>query len=800
MSALKGIRVVELAEGIAGPYCGKLFADLGADVIKVEAPTGDPSRAVGPFADGQPDPETSAAYLYNNTSKRSIRLDLAAEVALVRRLIESADVVIVGLGQGTLAGHGLDWSDLEAGCPGLVYTSLTPYGRTGPRAHVPGGELTLTHAGGLGSTLPTRSENIDRAPVKLGGDVMAHVAGVIAALATASAVLGRNRTGHGRLVDVSMQEVVLSMVAPLVPGPRYQGLSWSRVPDRPPAMGRLETRDGYVILSAFDDHHFDAFRTLMGDPEWCQGDEWRSMEYRANHFMDVGHLIDEWMLGQEKDEIHHRAAKMGIPIGPISNAAEVMANPQFAERGYFSEVDHPATGKRRYAGVPYILPASPAELGRAPLLGEHDDEIRAEANGAPGPERAPVAPGPPGLPLQGVRVAEFCWVWAGPYAGMLLSSLGAEVIKVEGHRRTDLTRRSVVWPLPEPAPNLLPPNEGMAFNSVNMNKQSLALDLSKPEGGDIARRLIASCDVVVDNMRPGAMTKLGLGYEALKEVRDGLVVASSSGRGHIGAERNYLGFAPVHQGIGGGAYITGYPDDHPCHSGGDIDLMNAITVAFAIVAALHHRDATGDGQFIDYSQCEGVSSLLGDVLLGSELDGNLPERIGNRHPAAAPHGVYRAWGVDRWLAIEVHDDAAFHRLAEAIEAPGLADDVRFASVKARKENEDALDEILEAFTSRRDRDRTVARLEAAGVAVAPVRDSRDLYADRHLRERGAFATVEHPDLGALKLVRAPFVLGDTQLARSVAPALGRDNEEILTGLVGLDLAEIEALRDKDILP
>jgi len=248
------------------------------------------------------------------------------------------------------------------------------------------------------------------------------------------------------------------------------------------------------------------------------------------------------------------------------------------------------------------------------------------------------------LPLQGVRILEFCWVMAGPYGTMLLARLGAEVIKVEGHGRTDLLRRAVVWPLPEAAPKRIPLNEGMSFNSLNLNKKSVTLDLTKPEGVALAKRLAALSDVVVDNMRPDAMTKIGLDYETLRRLRPDIIVASSSSRGRGGPESDYLGYAFVHHGIGGGAHVTGYPDDHPSHVTADVDLMNATGLAYAIVAALYHRARTGEGQFIDYSQCEGVSSLMGELLLGYELDGEIPERMGNAHPRFAPHGVYRCWG------------------------------------------------------------------------------------------------------------------------------------------------------------
>jgi len=308
------------------------------------------------------------------------------------------------------------------------------------------------------------------------------------------------------------------------------------------------------------------------------------------------------------------------------------------------------------------------------------------------------------LPLQGVRVADFCWVWAGPYSTMLLATLGAEVIKVEGHRRTDITRRGIVWPLPDPAPQEVPPNQGLSLNSVNLSKKSLTLDLTKPQGVQVAKRLVAVSDIVVDNMRAGSMVKLGLGYEDLRQVRSDIIMLSSSSRGQEGPEKDYAGYATIHHAIGGGAYITGYPDDAPCHSSGDTDIMNATTLAFAALAALYHRTQTGEGQFIDYSQCEGVSSLNGDVLLGYEMNGEIPERMGNAHPEYAPHNVYRCWGVDRWLALEIHSDDEFSNLANVIGRPELAEDAHFASMASRKKNEPELDQFIEEWTCQRDRD------------------------------------------------------------------------------------------------
>ena len=802
-SALEGVNVVEIGTMISAPYCTKMLGDLGADVIKVESPESDPARDYGPFPNGTADREKSALYLYLNTSKRGVTLDLSSsdDVEQLKKLIQWADVLVDNHSPKVLENLGLGWDALKSLNPGLVYTSITPYGRTGPMADAPGDELTLVHASGLGNLLPTRSENVNRAPVKPGGNMMGYHGGLAAAVAVSAALLSREKTGEGALIDVSLQETMLAMMGGAIAGARYHKSTWSRVPDRPPAMGRVQTSDGYVILNAMDDHHFALLRDLMGNPDWCAGDQWLSMSYRANNMMDIADKIDDWALQQKKEEIHFQIAEKRVPCGPINTAEEVMNYKQYEAREYFVDVEHPDAGKHRYAGWPYKLPASPPAIqSAAPRLGEHNDEIlkgagvvKSESKPNAGAKRTGK------LPLEGIRVLEFAWVWAGPYCGMLLAQLGAEVIKVESHNRMDLMRRSVIWPLPEEAPSEVPSSEGIGFNSVNMNKKSVTIDMGSPEGLDLAKKMVSTADIIFDNMRPGALAKLGLGYDSASNLKEDIIVASSSGRGSVGPESQYLGYAMIHHAIGGNAYITGYPDEHPCHTTGDVDIMNATMLAYAILAAVHHRDRTGEGQFIDYSQTEAVSSLIGEVLLGYEMTGVNPERVGNQHHQYAPHNVYKAWGVNRWIAIEVHDDDQFKSLADAMGQPDLASDPKFATCEARKQNEQELDGIVEAWTSKRDRDRTTRLLISAGVAAAPSRDSRDLYADRHLQERGAFVKVDHPDLGELELISTPWKLDGLQVDAVRAPFLGEHSDEVIKDIVGLDDAGMKALRDSGIV-
>jgi len=801
-SALDGLKVVEFGTMIAGPYCAKMLGDLGADVVKVEPPNGDPARDAGPFPNDEAHPERSALYLYLNTSKRGVTLNLSnsGDMKQFKKLLTWADVLVDNHHPNILAACGLEWDAIHALNPRLVYTCITPYGRTGPRSDVPGDELTLTQSSGFGNLLPTRSVSIDRAPIKPGGNMAGYHGGLSAATATLAALFARDKNGVGSVVDVSMEEALLSMIAPQASSSYFHKTTWCRVPDRPPAMGRMQTSDGYVILNAVDNHHFGSVREMMGSPEWCAGDNWLNMTYRANNLMDIAPKIDEWMLQQKKDDISQKASKMKIPIGSMKTAEEVMAYPQYEARGYFEEVEHPEGGTHRYAGWPYKLPASPPKVHRpAPLLGQHNDEVLGKLNGSNNTPGDSDAPANPALPLAGVRVLEFTWVWAGPYCGMLLGMLGAEVIKVEGHQRIDLMRRSVVWPLPEPKPTQMGVNDSVSYNAANMNKKSIAIDLSAPEGLALAKKLASESDVVVDNMRPGALSKLGLDYDSLCDLRSDIIGASSSGRGTTGPESQYLGFAMIHHALGGNSYITGYPDDHPCHTTGDVDIMNATTLAFSIMAALHHRNRTGEGQFIDYSQTEAVSSLIGEVLLGYEMTKQNPERSGNLHPTYAPHNVYKAWGIDRWIALEVHDDHQFAALAEAMGQPELGSDPRFAGIAARKKNESELDDIITAWTSQRDRDKTVAKLVKAGLMAAPSRDARDLYADQHLKDRDAFANLDHPNLGELNLVKAPWKMDGLEAETVRAPFLGEHTDEVLKSVAGVSDSELNELREKKVI-
>jgi crotonobetainyl-CoA:carnitine CoA-transferase CaiB-like acyl-CoA transferase len=315
----------------------------------------------------------------------------------------------------------------------------------------------------------------------------------------------------------------------------------------------------------------------------------------------------------------------------------------------------------------------------------------------------------------------------------------------------------------------------------------------------LMEKLVAMSDVVFDNLRAGAMDNIGLGHDALKRMHPNIIVVSSSGRGQQEPERDYRGYAMIHQAIGGGGYLTGYPDGNPSTSSGDIDLINAIAVAEVILTALYHRDRTGEGQFVDFSQSECVSSMLGEYFLEYQMTGRIPERMGNAHPRYAPHNVYKTWGLDRWVALEIHSDEEFAILARVIGKPELATDPRFSDMASRKKNEAELDKIIEAWTSCRDRDYIDSEFIGAGLAAAMSRSGRDLYQDPQLRARKAFVTINHPELGELEMIRAPWIMSGYEEQYKHAPLLGEHNSYVFRELLKLSEEEMSDLERKKII-
>ncbi|MGM9522610.1 MAG: CaiB/BaiF CoA transferase family protein [Oscillospiraceae bacterium] len=398
--------------------------------------------------------------------------------------------------------------------------------------------------------------------------------------------------------------------------------------------------------------------------------------------------------------------------------------------------------------------------------------------------------------LAGIRVADFGMVWAGPICGTTLSFLGADVIKIESHKHVDQTRQGSITT----GDDFDGVNHSPIFNNANLNKKSVSIDISSPEGAELARQIVSKCDVVIENMRPGKMHKNGLGYEDLVKVKPDIIMVSSSGFGATGPYHNYGGYAPIFASIGGLAYLTGYSDTEPNTGSGVMDLRVGTMAALAILAALIHRQKTGEGQYIDLSSSECIMSMIGSELLTYTMNGVSPMRCGNDDQIMAPHNVYRCKGDDKWVSIAVATDEEWKALCGAMGDPTWAKDPKYADTYSRWENRAELDKAISEWTIGYTDYEVMEMLQKVGVAAMPSMSAEEILNDPHSKARDLFMTVDHPKMGTKTVERPPWLMTETSPSiRKASPLLGEDNDEIFGGLLGMSKEEIADLVEKKII-
>ena len=796
---LAGLRVLELGEMVAVPYCAKLLGDLGADVVKLERPDGgDPSRRCGPAIEGEHDPERSGAFLYLNTSKRSMRLDLESEAGYrdFAALADRADVLLEDRSPGALEALGLGYEALARRNPGLIVTSVTPFGQSGPNAQHRSRHLNLYHSAGHASPFGLAGTS-ERAPSRAGGHLGEYDAGLTAALGTLAALYARERTGRGEHIDCSKQEAMMCLERVTIG--RFANEANPFAGRHGPG-GISKAKDGWVMLTVLEKHQWEGMLRIMGNPAWAEAAWCQTQEGRSEHYEEIEAHKNAWVSTRTREEIYHAAQAEGTPAAPVRNVAEVLVWPQLRARGFFRDVEHPRAGVLSLPTAPYRFSKTPWVGTRAPLLGEHDEELRSRpwrqetwrsvARGSAASRSAAPGAAVGSRPLAGIRVADFTWAWAGPQGSLLLEMLGAEVIKIESRARLDharvhsLTAGSIQGGI----------DESPVFNDLNLGKRSVTLNLRTEGGRELVKQLVARSDVVLQNMRPGVLDRLGLGYEDLRAVRPDIVMLSSSAVGATGPEGRYAGYAPTFACLSGTASISGHPDEPPIALSGSVDLRVGTAAAFAVLAALAHRQRTGEGQNIDLSSTEVMSAMMGHAFLEHQLSGVVPERIGNRHDHMAPHGCYRCRdeGSQRvWATIAVSSDEEWAALRELLKDDVL-DGTAFATAADRKQHEDRLDERLERWTLERSVDEVVETLQRAGIAAARMQTGKSLSRDAHVRARGVFVPITHPRLGEREVVRPPWRMAGAQVSEP-APLLGQHNDYVLRDILGLDPAEIERL-------
>ncbi|OIN81026.1 CaiB/BaiF CoA transferase family protein [Mycobacterium malmoense] len=772
MPALTGIRVIELAESVAGEYCGKLLADFGAEVIKVEAPErGSPTRAMAPIVAKDAGPEGSALFAYLNTNKRSVVLD----VEHVHKLIGTADAVIEDRATDRSKRH-----------PDAVFCSITPFGRGAPAEFDNAKSINVFHASGWGYHTPSHADP-GKPPLQGPGRFLAdYEAGLDAALCVASSLFGRLHTGRGEFIDVSQHAVLVSR-ADCILGRFITGevAAEGRRDDYDQAgpAAFFACADGFVYLYITSGAHWLRVKELMGHPPWLDAfdDDWLEFSVTADKVAAFRRGFAAWVRDLAKESAADEAQRLGVPLVPVNGAADLHRSPQYRDRGFFQRVGHPVLGDAAYPTVPYALSATPAQItSAAPTLGQHTAEVLDRVDTPRPPptvKSAQLKPpkNPRGGPLEGVRVVELTKVWAGPYAGKLLALLGAEVIKVETAASPEEMRAYGGTDI----------NHAPYFLSINPEILSVDLDIKSTEGMARLRELIARSDIVVNNLRPGAMERQGLGYEQLRAIKPDIISVSIKMWGNDGPLGHQTGYAPCFAALAGLASLVGYPGGPPLGTSmryGDSTVGAA--AAYAAVVALLHRELGGAGQFVDVSAVETLSSMIGDRLLEQSLTGQRLGPDGNNHPGMGPHGCYPC-SDGSWIAVAVADDTEWRRLCDVLDAAALADDPRYATADQRRGHAEALDADLARLTRSHDAERLAHRLRAAGVPANKSATAIDVIGDQRLWDRELYRFVtdhregQRPIVGpSWRMARSP-----ARIARG-APDLGEDTEYVLREILG----------------
>lgn len=747
-----GWRVVESSNGIAAAYAAKMFADAGADVVKIESPQGDSVRSWS--ADGG---APGALFDYLAAGKKSVIGHDAA-------LLAGADVVFTDLTDGWTL------SDIVAQThPSAVVVAVTPFGTSGPYVdeQVVANEFILQ---ALCGSIAGRGWPDDE-PVQAGGRLGEWLAGTFAASVGAAAARHAARTGHGETIDISTYEAMalamggLAAMSASVMG--VDSLMNSRSLELPSI---VPTADGMVGFCTITAQQFQDFLVLIDRADLIDDAQLAAFDgriARRDEFLD---MVTQWTKTRTTEEVVDLAVAFRIPVAPIATPATLPKIDHFVQRGVFVENASGVLSPR----VPYrgdVITTGPP--GPAPGLG-------ADMVGwSPRPDRPDTAD-EGALPLSDIRVTDLTAFWAGPVATQLLGALGADVIKVEGVRRPDGMRFSAARP-----PSWDQWWEwGPVFLCSNNNKRGVSVELGTDAGRSVVLDLIAASDLVIENFSPRVMENFGLQWDAVRGANPRAVMVRMPAFGLDGPWRDRVGFAQTMEQATGMAWMTGHSDGPPLIPRGVCDPIAGLHAVFAAVAALVIRDRDDTAVHVESTMVESALNVAAEMLVEYSRNGIELRRRGNRGPGASPQGVYRCEGADEWVALAAMDDQGRAALAELIGAPDPGSD-------------DAFDKLITDWAAGRPVVEAVHVLRCCGVAAAPVTAPAAMLTDAHLLERGFWERVEHPVAGSFLCTGMPFTFvgRPRHWLRRPAPLYGQHTEEVLVDVLGYSADTLAALTE-----
>ena len=801
---LAGIRVIDATDD-RGELAGRLLADLGAEVIKIEAPAGVRSRRLPPF-DERPGHEGESLYWAAvGLGKRSVALDLddAAGRTRFRKLVDRADILLESFVPGRMAELGLSYEELSASNPGLVYCSIAPYGQTGPKADWPATELTIEAAGGL----VILQGDGDRPPIPVGVPQAAFHAGAQAAADCVIALNERATSGLGQRLDTSMQEGIMwtllhSTGFPPNTGGNPPNSSEERAQPLQSLAGLtlvgqspFECADGYLLIgigagkyqARIFEHVIrevaaaDELDERLEHVDWSEGFPGAAAQFaEMEPLVAAAEAFRGFLRTRTKAEVMSWASDNDLMIAPVHTTEDLHRSPQLASRDYWVELDG-----REHPGASVKLSRTPMRLERgAPALGEYEGSLEGLLAEPVRRTEATATGERSGEAFAGLKVADFSWIGVGPISAKALADHGATVVHMESATRPDVLR------LAQPAKDGIPGlDRSQFFADYNSSKLGLALNLTTDEGRKIALRMIEWADVVVESFTPGTMAKLGLNPEAILAERPDLIWYSTCLLGQTGPYATFAGFGQQGSAIAGIHGITGWPDRAPTGTwGAYTDMIAPHYGGAALASAILERRRTGLGQRLDMAQVEAAMHFMEPSFLDYTVNGRVTGARGLDSDVACPHSTYRTRGVERFVAIACETDEQWAALCTV--AP-LDEFSHLEDLKARLRSHEAIDEALAEWCADQDPFELEAKLAAADVPASVAQFATDLYEDPQIAHRGFFVTLNHTVMGL-----TPYdglitrFSAKQEMLHKAAPIMGEDTVHVLSEFLGMSADEI----------
>lgn len=768
-----GVTVVELAHPLT-EYAGLVLAGLGATVWLVEEPGGVATRQRRPFAPGVSESRRSIPFLARNQGKKSAVFDPASDDdrAAVGRLLAGADVVIMH--------EASPFAALALACGRPVVRV------TDPRALGTAPVVGFAASGALSSSgWPHQPPCM--APSYLALDAVGTFSAVVASILVRTARHGR---AVPKVCDVPYSEAAISGLTSWTrtlfsyqQSTAGQGAESKRLGSGPFPV--FPCRDGYVRVIASVPRQWQGFLKLLGEPDALMGEEWTSFQFRNENWDALFMIASEITANETVDALFHKGQEYGLPITPVLDVRGVLDDTHIAARHLFATIDDPEAGQLRVLRAP-LRTAEPGDgvaLSPAPALGQHDAEARAVS--------LRVAPragtgGSALAPLAGLRVLSFGVGAVVPEATSVLALLGAEVIKVESMNGLDFFRALGL-------DSGVGINGTPTFNQANLGVRSVTIDMSCDEGRRIGHQLVATADMIMENMRGTVMRKWGLDFESVRAINPSIIYMSAQGLGD-GPYGAYTTYGPNLQSFAGMTTVWAHPDD-PYPVGSTLaypDQLAGRQALAAVMAALARRDRTGKGCYLDCAQFETATWAIADKFVQEQLLPGSVQAMGNRSLDMAPHGCYPCAGNDKWVALAVEDDEQWAAFGEALGEPWTRDP-RFATTGGRLEAHEELDRLVAGWTHERTPTEVESCLRARGLPVSRLLDGASQSVDAELHASGFYVALPHPTLGVRWYTGVPFTFDGRRPPARRAPMLGEHCDHVFFDVLGLDPVEASRL-------